>query len=100
MNAIKRILGSKGNTTIPYEIRRMLRWQAGDPISFSVTESGDVLIRRLAPAARPTEKRISAAGTVTVIDVDKLIAVFERLTPEQQHEAMTDITLLCMENMD
>ena len=100
MKAIRRILGSKGNTTIPYAIRKLLNMEAGDPISYSITENGNILITRLAPNMCRNRRPAGGRSGVTMVDVDKLLSVFERLSPVQQDETLAHIPLLCTEDSD
>ena len=46
MNKIIRILGKRGRTTLPYEIRKCLGMSAGDVISFEAKDGDYVLVKR------------------------------------------------------
>ena len=46
MNKVIRILGKRGRTTLPYEIRKCLGMCAGDVISFETKDGDYVLVKR------------------------------------------------------
>ena len=69
---ISRILGKKGRTTIPDDIRRKLGWQAGDSIRFRL--DGDrVVISRDRPQAQPKAAPSNPAGAVLPLIIALLL---------------------------
>ena len=56
MKKIKRILGIKGRTTIPFSVRIGVGFKPGDVISFEAQQDGTVLLRKEQPCDRCREQ--------------------------------------------
>lgn len=58
---------SKGQVTIPKQIRESLKLMPGSEIVFSINENGDLIMRKVKPEAAPKANRFEAArGTATI----------------------------------
>lgn len=82
-----RILGKKGRTTIPFEMRKSLGLKHGDVISFTEQDDKSIVIRR--------ENGMSAYGKcLTSNQTEKtVIDIFDKLTKRQQNALL--LKLLC-----
>lgn len=82
MRKIYRILGKKGRTTIPYELRQHSNFKANDLLSFELAESDTIVIRR--------EK---ACGSVSDAKKSTVNDILDTLTPDEQRTALVLLTL-------
>ncbi len=72
----KATLTSKGQTTIPKEVRRFLNLNPGDKLDFIIEEGGLVVLRAATGDIRRLKGILKrkVAGTVTVEEMEKAIA--------------------------
>ena len=68
-DGITRIIGKRGNTTIPFAIRLRLGVRPGDVIRYVITDDENILIERYDLTQAPTTEDI----------LDDILAVFEEI---------------------
>ena len=80
-------LSSKGQITLPREVRERLNLSQGDRVTFSVQPSGDVVLRRVADAGGEELagllQHLRKRRTVSVADMNKAIRGRARLKHQQ-----------------
>jgi len=76
VKVIPKILGKRGRTTIPFELRQRLGWQAGDTLNFRA-ENGRVTVSREIAHQEPSEIDPTAKA-------EELLALMETLTLAEQ----------------
>lgn len=80
-NKIFRVLGKKGNTTIPYRLRKEMNIKSNELISFLQIDENSILLTREKVCKTKFRKHFSEHSNK---DIEKFL---ENLTPEQQHRA-------------
>ena len=85
---ILRIFNKNHNNAIPFEIRQLIGLETGDLLSYTVTDTGDVLIHKIPveECAPPTAADITSGD-------DPIINMLNSLTPEQQYAAITYLSI-------
>lgn len=84
---IMRILGKRGNTTIPYAIRMALGIQAHDVVSFKQTDDDAVVIRK--------EKLCEGCTAECITESENtLLEIIKDFTPKQQEQAYVYLNYL------
>ena len=87
MNKIMRILGKKGRTTIPYELRMLTGFAPNDILSFEQGEGDSIIIRREKVCGGYSSGCVKEAG---INSVDQYI---DSLTPEERRHAFLYLAL-------
>ena len=80
-NKIFRVLGKKGNTTIPYKLRKEMGIKSNELVSFLQIDENSILLTREKVCKTKPRKHYSEYGNK---DIEKFL---ENLTPEQQRRA-------------
>lgn len=85
MAKLIRIMGQRGRTTIPYELRLRARIRPGDIVSFEQTAPDSILVRREAVCTAPTP---------CVPETGESIEEFlDTLTPDEQRRALVHLSV-------
>ena len=68
-------LTSKGQVTIPSDIRERMRWKTGDRLDFSVEANGRVVVELLAEDARSLRGALGRKGqaTLSIEEMDQAV---------------------------
>ena len=92
MNKITRILGKRGRTTLPYEIRQKLGMCSGDIISFEEKDDDSILIRRerLCESYRPSCRNEPVRRPN---DEESLLDFLDGLSPTEQRAALIHLSV-------
>lgn len=85
---IFRVLGKKGNTTIPYRLRKAMDIKANEVISFTQVDENSILLTKEKICNGSVHKCVSEHGNKVV---EKYL---ENLTPEQQRRACVYLSVL------
>lgn len=73
-------LTSKGQITIPKEIRERLMLETGDKLDFTLSESGDVLLKPVTRHVDEVFGRLGKPGQAALTPADMDDALRQRLT--------------------
>ena len=87
MSKIIRILGQKGRTTIPSEIRRFFDISDHDILSFEATETGAVIVRKESLCT------CSDGASAPVDKKETLLDFLNSLSPEQKAAALVHLSM-------
>ncbi|AGA32445.1 transcriptional regulator, AbrB family [Thioalkalivibrio nitratireducens DSM 14787] len=72
-------LTSKGQITIPKEIREQLLLHAGDKLDFSLTEAGDVLLRPVTRRVDEVFGRLRKPGQPALTPAEMDVAIHQQM---------------------
>ena len=78
---IFRVLGKKGNTTIPYALRKAMEIKSNELISYEQIDENSILVTREKVCKNDVHKCLAEHGNK---EVEKFL---DNLTPEQQRKA-------------
>lgn len=76
-------LTTKGQITIPKDIRQRLLLQTGDKVDFTVTESGEVLLKPVTRHVDEVFGRLGKSGQATLSPEDMNAAIRQRLAEQK-----------------
>ncbi len=62
MREISATMTSKGQVTVPREVRALLRLESGDKLTFAIAEDGSICLRR--PRFPTVDSLVGAAGSL------------------------------------
>ena len=92
MSKIARILGKRGRTTLPFEIRQKIGMCPGDIISFEEKDGDSILVRRerLCESYRPICQNESVQRPK---NVESLLDFLDGLSPTEQRAALIHLSV-------
>lgn len=88
---VYRVLGRKGRITIPFAMRQAVGFQPEDIVSFELTASNAILVRREAIQGREKPAQ-------PICKPPELMAFLESLSRQDQYKALVHLSVLWAEH--
>ena len=89
---IMRILGKKGRTTIPFNIRKELNIKSKDIVSYEIVDDNTVILKRENLCEGDSKSCVYSDGNVS------LQKFLDSLSPEEQRKACLYLNVKCARN--